>query len=390
MATLLLSSCGIFGDKDEELEPTELVDFETKLKVKRVWSTKVGGSSEFLLVGLRPSGDGNSIFAAGRDGRVVALDPATGKARWKTELKTDLSAGPGIGAGAVAVVSADGILILLDARNGEERWRKYVAAEALASPLVRNEVVVVQTIDNRLQALSLFDGKQRWEVEQSLPVLTMRGASSPLLIGSSVIAGFDNGRLLAVDAATGDVEWDSMLSLSSGRSDLDRLSDIDGTISAVGQDIYAAGYQGRVASLAAESGQILWSREISSYVGVAADWNSAYTARSDGEIIALARNSGAETWRNAYLVRREPTLPVPFQTAVVVGDFEGYLHFFSNIDGKPLARLRQGSDAISTPPVVVASRLYLQSDDGSVAAYEVVQERPKRTAPDVAETVDES
>ena len=207
---------------------------------------------------------------------------------------------------------------------------------------------------------------------------------------SSVIAGFDNGRLLAIDAATGDVEWDSMLALSSGRSDLDRLSDIDGTISAVGQDIYAAGYQGRIASLAAESGQILWSREISSYVGVAADWNTAYTARSDGEIIAMARNSGSETWRNDYLVRRQPTLPVPFHTVVVVGDFEGYLHFFSNIDGKPVARLRQGSDAISTPPIVVANRLYVQSDDGSVAAYEVVQDRPKRAAPDVAETADES
>ena len=218
-----------------------------------------------------------------------------------------------------------------------------------------------------------------------MPALSMRGASSPALVGSSVIAGFDNGRLVAFNLDTGDVEWDSMLALSTGRSDLDRLADIDGGIAVVGQDIYAAGYQGRIASIAAESGQMLWSREISSYEGVAADWNSIYTAKDDGEIIALTRNNGAELWRNDDLLRRDPTLPVPFHTTVVVGDFEGYLHFFSTIDGEALARIRFGSTAITIDPLVIANRLYVQSDDGKVGAFEIVQDRPKRKAPDVAD-----
>ena len=262
--------------------------------------------------------------------------------------------------------------------------------EILAQPLIKDDSVVVQTIDNRLIALARFDGKQRWEIEQTMPVLTMRGASSPMLVGSLVIAGFDNGRLAAVNLETGDIEWDSMLALPTGRSDLARLADIDGAIAVVGQDIYAAGYQGRVASIAAESGQVLWSREISSHVGMAADWNSVYTARDDGEVIALTRINGAETWRNDDLLRREPTLPVPFHTTVVVGDFEGYLHFFSSIDGAAVARLRQGKKAISSDPLVVANRLYVQSDDGSVAAYEVAQTRQQRRAPEVAESADES
>jgi outer membrane protein assembly factor BamB len=209
-------------------------------------------------------------------------------------------------------------------------------------------------------------------------------------VGSFVIAGFDNGRLIAVNVDTGDIEWDSMLALPTGRSDLDRLSDIDGAIAVVGQDIYAAGYQGRVASIAAESGQVMWSREISSHVGMAADWNSVYTTREDGEVIALTRMNGVESWRNDDLLRRDPTLPVPFHTVVVVGDFEGYLHFFSSIDGAPVARLRQGKKAISNEPLVIANRLYVQSDDGSVAAYEVVQPRQKPRAPDVSATADES
>jgi outer membrane protein assembly factor BamB len=271
-----------------------------------------------------------------------------------------------------------------------EQWRSFVGGEILAQPLIKDDVVVVQTIDNRLIALARFDGKQRWEIEQTMPALTMRGASSPMLIGSLVIAGFDNGRLAAVNIETGDIEWDSMLALPTGRSDLDRLADIDGAIAIVGQDIYAAGYNGRVASIAAESGQVLWSREISSHAGMAADWNSVYTTRDDGEVIALTRINGAESWRNDDLLRRDPTLPIPFHTTVVVGDFEGYLHFFSSIDGAPVARLRQGKNAISSDPLVVANRLYVQSDNGSVAAYEVVQKRQQQRAPEAAKPADES
>jgi outer membrane protein assembly factor BamB len=282
-------------------------------------------------------------------------------------------------------------VILLDAATGAERWRSFVGGEVLAQPLIKDDVVVVQTIDNRLIALARFDGGQRWEIEQTMPALTMRGASSPMLIGLLVIAGFDNGRLVAVNIETGDIEWDSMLALPTGRSDLDRLADIDGAIAVVGQDIYAAGYQGRVASIAAESGQVLWSREISSHAGMAADWNSVYTTRDDGEVIALTRTNGAESWRNDDLLRRDPTLPIPFHTTVVVGDFEGYLHFFSSIDGEAVARLRQGKKAISNDPLVVANRLYVQSDDGSVAAYEVVQKkRQQQRTPEVVEPADES
>lgn len=390
VAALTLASCGWFSDKDEELEPKELVDVTNSLNIKRIWSIKLGAEAEYLLVGLRPATDGNNIFAASQDGKVRALSPANGKDVWKTDLEVELSAGPGVGEGTVAVATKDGHIIALDTKTGSERWRAYIGGETLAQPLVKGEYVIVQSIDNRLQALSLFDGKQRWELEQNMPALTMRGASSPLLVGPLVIAGFDNGRLLGVTAATGDIEWDSMLSLPTGRSDLDRLSDVDGAIAVVGQDVYAAGYQGRIASLAAESGQVLWSREISTHVGVSADWNSIYTTRAGGEIIAMGRSNGTEVWRNDDLLRRDPTLPVPFHTAVVVGDFEGYLHFFSSIDGKPVARLRQGGKAITSPPLAVANTLYVQSDDGTLAAYTVVQDRSKRKAPDISSTADES
>jgi outer membrane protein assembly factor BamB len=382
-AAILLSACSVFGGDDEkELKPKELSKIQTKVNIKRAWSVNLGGDAEFLRVALQPAGDGNRIYAASIDGNVVALDPATGKEHWRTRLDIGLSAGPGVGENLVVVAGSDGYLIALDADTGAERWRADVTGESLARPAIKDNVVIALTIDNRLRALSAFDGSERWIFEQSTPLLTMRGSATPAIIGSTVIAGFDNGRLAAINISSGDVVWESLLAPPSGRSDLDRLSDVDGLISVVGQDLYAAGYQGKLAALASESGQTLWARDVSSFEGVSADWNNVYTVTEEGELVALSRASGAEAWRQDALLRREPTLPVSFHTTVAVGDLEGYLHFFSNVDGEPVARLKMGGKAISNDPVVVADRLYVQSDSGSLSAFVVQQPKTPRKAPD--------
>jgi len=385
-ATAALSACSIFGgDDEEELEPTELVDIETKINVRRLWTSKVGDGAEFLRVALQPASDGNRVYAASRDGNVVALDPESGKTIWRTELELDLSAGPGVGDDLVVVGAADGYLIALNADSGAEMWRTNVSGETLARPVVSDGSVVAMTIDNRLRALSAFDGTERWIVEQSTPDLTMRGSASPVVIGSTVVAGFDNGRLVAVNINSGDTVWEAMLSPPTGRTDLERLSDVDGLISVVGQDIYASGYHGGIASIAAESGQMLWTREVSSYEGVSADWNNLYTVDEEGVVIALTRRNGDETWRQNSLIRREPTVPISFQTTVVVGDLDGYLHFFSNFDGDPVARVRVGSKAVSAEPMVFSDKLFVQSDDGSVSAYFIQQPKRPSNAPDTSD-----
>jgi len=381
-----LAACSIFGDdKDPELEPADLLKFKATIKIKRLWTADLGGDAEFLRLALRPAGDGSRIYAASQDGNVTAFDPVSGKRLWRTELDLDLSAGPGVGDGLVVVASADGLIIVLDAADGSERWRINIYGESLARPLIANGAIIIQTVDNRLRALQAFDGSERWEVKETMPALTMRGSTAPVISGTNVVAGFDNGYVIAVDMESGNITWRSFLAPPSGRSDLERLSDIDGAMAIVGQDIYAAGYQGRIASIAAESGQILWSTEISSQVGVAADWTSLYTIQDTGVLVAMVRRNGVEAWRQEALSRREPTLPVPFHTTVAVGDLDGYVHFFSNLDGEPVARVRLGSDAITSNPLVVADRLYVQSDSGSIAAYIVVDpERPKNI-PDIAE-----
>lgn len=383
-ASGLIAGCGLFGGDDDVLPPKKLIKFEATLPVKKIWSAKLGKGSEFLRVGLSPAGDGKRIYAASRNGVVSAFNPETGKRIWRVEVDVLLSAGPGTGENYVVVAGSDGDLICLAANDGREVWRININGESLARPLIRNDSVVVQTIDGKLQVFSVFDGKKLWSIEQSAPRLTLRGTSSPVIVGTTVVAGFDNGRLVGTSLSSGVTQWEAMLSPPSGRSDLDRLSDVDGSVVVVGQDIYAAGYQGKLAAVASESGRIIWARDISTHVGVAVDFANVYSIDESGEVIALLRRNGSEVWRQDALLRREPTSPVAFDNAVAIGDFEGYVHLFSNIDGRPVARIRVGKGLLSGAPVVIGGRLYVQSESGVLEAYAVRRPERKRDAPDIA------
>jgi outer membrane protein assembly factor BamB len=377
LAAIGLSGCGIFGgDKDESLEPQKLRDIRQTLPVKRAWSAKLGDGSEFLRLALSPAGDGERVFAASRDGVVSAFESSTGRRLWRSELKMPLSAGPGFGADTVVVAGSRGQVVALHAGDGSEIWHTNIGRETLAKPLIAEGQVVVYSIDGTLRVLDRFNGRERWSIEQPMPPLTLRGSSTPAVVGRTVIAGFDNGRLVATNIDDGAPAWEVVLSPPSGRSDLERLADVDGPVATIGQDIYATAYQGQLAALAAESGQALWTRDISTYVGVGADPDNLFVASETGELVALRRSSGTEIWRNDDLLRRGPTTPVPFDDTVVVGDFEGYVHFFSKTDGTPVARVRVGKGMLSGPPVVIGERLYLQSESGRLEVFAI--DRPER------------
>ena len=181
----LLSGCG-GRSKDTSEPPAELVDFDSTIEVDKVWSTKVGGKSERLRLGLRPATDGARIFAGAYDGKVASYDAATGDRIWaiKTELK--LTAGPGFGGGLLAFGTADGELIALDAETGQERWRQAIGSEILAPPAIGSGVIAVRTVDGRLRGFSAVNGSMVWTAEQNLPSLTLRGNTAPRVSGPAV------------------------------------------------------------------------------------------------------------------------------------------------------------------------------------------------------------
>ncbi|MFO1378130.1 MAG: outer membrane protein assembly factor BamB [Steroidobacteraceae bacterium] len=365
-AVLALVACN--RDSKKVDPPAELVKFKPTLEIQQAWSTGTGGGDDDLRLALAPAVQEGRVFTAGTEGEVQALALANGKRIWSTDTKLPLSAGPGAGFGLVAAGSSEGDVVVLDASNGALRWKSRVGAEVMARPAIGEGRVVVHTVDGRIHALRAADGSVAWNYEQPSPRLTLRGSSPPVVVGENVVVGFDNGKVVALALANGDVLWETTVSPGKGRSELERLVDVDAAVQVSGNDVYVAGFQGRAAMIAMENGQGAWSRDLSSHRGLALDDESLYVTLSDGTVVAMSRRDGSERWRTAALLRRGVSAPAVFGDAVVVGDFEGYLHWMDRATGRFVARTKAGG-RITNGPVVADGLLLVQPDKGGVRAF---------------------
>jgi outer membrane protein assembly factor BamB len=364
-ALALLAACS----KEKDVEPpAELVDFKATVKIDRVWGAKVSGDDPALRLGLGLGAEGERVYGAGAGGEVAAFELATGRNVWRTKTKAALSGGTGVGFGLVVVGSADGEVIALEEADGAVRWRVKVGGEVLSAPAVAESAVVVRTVDGRLLGLDLATGTERWREEQQIPRLTLRGAGQPIVAGNIALCGFDNGRVLAVNAADGQVLWEAAVTPPRGRTELERLVDIDSALKVSGPDVFVVGYQGRAAMLAIDSGQLWWSRDLSSHRGLDIDDESVFVSTSEGEVVSLRRRTGVELWRQDAFKRRGLSAPASVGDYVAVADFEGYVHWLDKATGAVVARTKTG-DRVSTPPLVVGDLLLLVNDNGGINAF---------------------
>lgn len=367
-ATALLVMLGCDNDKEVD-PPAELTKIQSTRDVHRDWSVGLGGDSERMRLALRPNVVDGVVYAASHDGEVIAIASATGKRNWVVKTKLALSAGPEVGNGLVVVGSSEGDIVALDATNGTQRWRKAIASEILAQPLVVNDIVVIRTVDGHVEGLSVTDGATKWTVDEQVPRLTLRGTAPPVLAGDRIIAGFDNGKVLAIDPRNGEVMWDTIVNSPRGRTELERLADIDSPARVAGDDIFVVGFQGRVAMLARDSGQIWWARDASSYRGFTMDEQNLYLTNSDSVVIAMRRSDGAVQWEQDTLKRRGLTAPAIDGDALVVGDFQGYMHWLDKATGAIVARQKTDGERITNAAVSDNERVFVQTDSGKLLAF---------------------
>lgn len=373
LALAVLAGC---GGKNTAEPPAELQPINSTVNIQKVWSHRVGHGAEGLRLGLRLATDGAHIFAAAHDGTVAAFDAETGEGMWSIDARTRLAAGPAYGDGRLALGTSDGDLLMLDAKTGKELWRKPAGGEILAAPAVSSDVVVFLTVGGRLRGFSTSDGTSLWSVEQDMPSLTLRGNTAPYIAGSTVVAGFDNGKLGAYRLSDGGMLWNLAISSPAGRNELERLDDVSAGLQVAGNDVYAAAYHGRAVDVDLRTGIIGWQQELSSYAGLGVDANNVYVTNDVGYVIALDRRSGSQVWRQQALRLRDVTAPTRYGNAVVVGDYQGYLHWMSLDDGHFIGRIQAASERISSAPIVVGPRLFIQSDGGTVAAFSVADQPP--------------
>ncbi len=381
----LLIAAGCSKDKDVE-PPAKLVDFPATLPVKKLWSDGVGGGKKqiVLRLGLGPAIDNGLVFAGNHQGELLAVSLDKGRHVWVKKLKLPLSAGPAARFGMVVVGTSKGAVIALDGATGRELWRAQVNSELLSSPAISENVVVMRSVDGRLHGFDAHTGKTLWSVEQQVPRLSLRGTATPIIAKEVALSGFDNGKVMAVSLNTGDTLWDTVLASPHGRTELDRLVDIDSSVLVVGDNVFAAGFQGRTAMLALDSGQLWWSHDMSSYRGLTVDEDNLYVTESDGTVIAMRQRDGAEMWRNDQLRRRGLTAPVVIGPAVVIADYQGYIHWLDRGTGKLVARVKTTKQRVSNPLAAAGDTVVVLTDGGTLAAFHAT---PRASAPAAAPAV---
>ncbi len=396
LAVALLGGCRAFsflpwvddpGEKDlKEGEAAELVAFEAEASVQELWRGKVGRGLGRKYLRLTPAVVADRVYAADGYGSVVALDRFTGRPLWSASVgKPDegpfyefwdrrdpsfVTGGVGAGEGRIVVGTTRGELVALDAGSGVELWRTQLSSEVLSRPAVGEGVVVAQTADGRLVALEAGDGALRWTFESQVPLLTLRGTASPVLVGGYVFAGFGDGNVSAIAEENGAPIWKQRIMLPQGRTELDRMVDVDGTPVVVGSTLYAASFQGRLKALRAQDGTVVWEVDASTHLDLAEGYGQIYLVSEDDVLTAIGQNSAAVVWEQDGLKNRKLTSPVAFGNYLLVGDDEGYLHVLAQSDGRFLAR-RKLSDGLRSPMIEVDEVVYVLANDGRLHALEI-------------------
>ncbi len=356
-------------DGIEPGDPVPLVEFTPSLSTHKKWSVKIGAGVGRKRTQLRPVISDGKIFAADYKGLLVSLDADSGRKHWEIKTKLPFSGGPGIAGSTVYVGTENGTVHAFDAGTGAAKWVAKVSSEVLAAPKAQDGIVVVRSIDGRIFGLNEATGARLWIYDHSVPLLTLRGNSEPLLRAGIIYIGYDGGEVVALNLSDGSLIWEQAVISPEGRSELERLADIDGQLVYVASDLLVSSYKTRLASLAADSGRLLWFKDIASATGVVVERINLAISDRDDNVWLLDRRNGTTSWKQDQLSHRALTRPVFFGSFVVVGDFEGYLHWLNVSDGTFAARTKVGGKGFVSAPLVSGNTLYTLSSNGLLSAF---------------------
>jgi len=373
VAATLLNGCSSlnpmnwWGDEDAN-PPAALVEIPNGITPRVLWSAQVGEGSDKRRLGLVAAVDDGRAFIADAQGLIQARDADSGRVIWTQETDLPFSGGPGAGDGLALIGTLDGEVLALEADTGEQRWRSRVASEVLSVPAVGAGVVAVHSVDGSLTALDARTGVRMWVTRRDVPDLSLRGSSSALISGGSVICGFADGKLVAYDLFTGRPLWEAYAGVPSGRTVLERMIDVDADPVLIDGVIYIGTYQGDLVAVSEQDGAVLWRRSLPTEAGLTGDWRMVYVTDTSDHVWAVQQLNGAALWRQRDLQYRRLTAPAVLGDYVVVGDLEGYVHLLSRDDGSLAGRVRVGDDPIIARPVADGGKVYVLGTGGDVAA----------------------
>ncbi len=389
LGILLLAGCS--GKGVPINPPTPLSDVDPSLMVEHRWVRQLGKGSDQYHLKLRPLVDGERVFQASHRGEVAAMDAASGSQLWRVSVDSRINTGPA-DAGDWLLLGAMSEVIALHKDDGAVVWRSPVNTEVLSMPAWHREVVVIHAGDGSVVGINSQTGEPLWQHRESVPSLSLRGTGNPVIVGDEgVLVGTASGKLIALSLHEGELLWQTEIASPRGRSELERIADVDADLAGGDGVVYASSYQGVLAEVNIAGGQLGWNREIASSTGITIDERQLYVTDRDGNVWALSRRDGRTMWRQQALAYRGLSAPVQQGDYLIVGDYEGYLHWLHKEDGRLVARARvqdwreywpvgdltplnEGvavERAILMPPMVRGNWVYASDKRGVLDVFEV-------------------
>jgi outer membrane protein assembly factor BamB len=363
-------------------EPARLTKYKPEVKIEQIWSAKIGKGLGEKYLRLPPAVIADRIFATDAYGHVEARERFKGKRIWRTSIEkskrndqTFVAGGVGAGEGVVLLGDTRAQAIALSAVDGTERWRVQLTSEVLAAPVTGGGAVYLQTSDGRLSALDAVDGHRLWTFDTQVPPLTLRGTGAPTYEGGLVFAGFANGKVGAFRGATGEPVWEQRVMLPQGRSDLERIVDVDGDLLVTGGAVFAASYQGHLVALRPADGTVLWERDTSTYLDLAEGYGNVYVVDDKSVITAVDQRSSDVAWQQRALFKRDLTAAASTGNYLIVGDGDGYLHILAQSDGRLLGRKKIDGKGIRSRPIVADDIVYVLGNSGKLVALKIAAQR---------------
>lgn len=380
-----ISACSSTDDENEELKVAELTEITERFQPVVKWDVSVGDGVGDYFSRIKPIVAYNKVFSASREGDAYAFDEHTGERVWHADLSDIenqrgffddkqsalLSGGPVAGINKVFFGSENGEVIALEAETGQLSWRGKVKGEVIAAPALDSGKLVVNSVSGVMKAFNASNGQDEWQIEQDVPPLTLRGISAPVIAAGGVIVGAADGSLSVYLLEQGRQGWTVDIGEATGSTELERVIDVDSTPLVYGENIYTVSSRGNLSAIELRSGRVLWQRQYSSFRQIAISGNSIFVTDVKGHVYAVDRNDGLELWSQLALTNRGVTGPAVIGDYVVVGDFEGYLHWLDQETGEIVARHNVDSSGIFATPTVVNGVLYSQSRDGDLEAITI-------------------
>ncbi|MFK7160661.1 outer membrane protein assembly factor BamB [Marinospirillum sp. MEB164] len=367
LSASLLAGCS--GLPEPQYPPAPLPEFERSAQLERVWRDHSGAGEGWRGYRLTPILQDELLISVDAQGWVQTFDRERRRLLWSYELPSGASASPVLAEGRLYITTQNADLFALDPQTGAHLWQVRLPSEALSPVAVQGDLLAVLSGDGRVSAFHAETGRALWTYDSLMPSLTLRGSASPLITPIQVYVGLANGKLVSLDRRTGQLRWEAQVAQPQGRTDIERLVDLDGTPVLHQNVLYVTSFQGQTQALDAFTGRPRWSRDLSSYHAPLRIDRQLIVVDEASRVYALDLATGRTLWMQEDLFGRQLTAPVALGSTLVVADYQGFIHLIDAASGRIIGRQSFDLDGIQSTPRIDQDYLLVHSHRGRLGLF---------------------